>query len=254
MGLVYAREPYHRLQTLAWSFVQLLETVVCQNAVLAGDTHQVRGNADRQQVQQGNQLGKWYPVTGGVGLDQLEADSAAAQVVEGVAAVLAFGVEHRRRVRQFVFRQMVVADYHVHAQPGGVCDLLSGLDAAVEHYHERETVLRGPVYALVGQAVTLIVAVRYVIVYAGAEFTKEGIYQSHGGGAVHVVVAVHKYLLAAGQGPVQTFDGGVHILHEKRIVESVQRRTEEGPRLLEVSNAPVYEQFCKHGVYAQFGA
>ena len=57
---------------------------------------------------------------------------------------------------------MMVADNHIYSLSGGIFNLLVGLDAAVQSDDQAETVVPGPVDALVGDPVALIVAIRNV--------------------------------------------------------------------------------------------
>lgn len=56
----------------------------------------------------------------------------------------------------------MIADDHIYALRGGIFNLLIGLDAAIQGDDKAETVVPGPVDALVGHPVALIVAVRNV--------------------------------------------------------------------------------------------
>jgi hypothetical protein len=67
-----------------------------------------------------------------------------------------------------------------------------------------------------------------------AEHLDGGLEQDHGGGAVHVVVAVEKHRLARGDGALQALDGRGHAQHEEGIVEMRRLGIEEGEGLAAV--------------------
>ena len=223
-----------------------------QDAVLPDHRHEVGGNADHQQVEQRDQGLERNAELLRIGLHELEAHAAAGQVVEGILAVLTLGVQHRHGLRKRFLRKMVVADNHLQALAAGVFDLVDGLDAAVERDDELEAAVRGPVDALVGHAVALVVAVGNVEIHLVGETLDEGIDQRDGGRAVHVIVAVDQDLLAGGDGAVQPLHRLVHVLHQEGIVEGVQRRAEEGARLLESLDAALDKQLGQHLVDADF--
>ena len=102
--------------------------------------------------------------------------------------------------------------------------------------------LRGVVDALGRDTVTFGITIRDVeqqvlVTYLAQKF----INQRDGGRAIDVVVAVHHDLLTVADGPLHPFDRLVHILHQERVVQVRQLRTEE-PRNFVVSvYAPLYE-------------
>ena len=112
----------------------------------------------------------------------------------------------------------MVADYHFDSAGGCVLGFVNCLNAAVKRYDELEAALDGPVNALVRHSVTLVVPVGDVKIDVGGEASDKRKYQSHGGGAVHVVITVNQYLLTAADGLVQALYGYVHIFHQERIV------------------------------------
>ena len=240
----------HGGEALAGVLVELLEAEVRQHAVLPHHGHEVGGDADHQQVQQRDQglEGDAEPL--GIGLHELEAHATPGQVVEGIVAVLALGVQHRHGGGQRLAREMVVADDDLQPLAAGVLHLVDGLDAAVQGDDEPETAVGGPVDALVGHAVALVVAVGDVEVDLVGEALDERVDERDGRRAVHVVVAVDEDLLAGSDGAVQPLHGHVHVLHQERIVQRIQARAEEGARLLEGLDAALDKQFGQHLVDA----
>ena len=141
--------------------------------VLSDHAHEVGGYADHQQVEQGNQTLEGYAVLAGICLHELEAHAAAGEVIEGVVAVFALGVEHGHGGRKRVLRQMVVADDYVQTLAPGVFDLVCGLDAAVQGDYELEVAFRSPVQALQRDSVAFVVAVGDVEVHLVGEAAYE---------------------------------------------------------------------------------
>ena len=186
-------------------------------------------------------------------MHQLEAHAAAGKVVEGIAAVFPLGVQHRHGLREFLLRQVVVADYHVYSLAAGVLHLLNGLDAAVQGDYEVHARLRGVVDALCGKAVALVISVGDVEVHFRGEALDEGIDQRHGGGAVHVIVSVNQDFLSAGYGVAHALDGYVHVLHQEGVVQVVQRRAEEGAGLLEGLHSPLDQKVGQDAVNSKLG-
>ena len=69
------RKGCHREETLAWILVQLFETEMRQNPVLAGHGHEVGCNAHDQEVKEGDKRLERNSVFLGICLDKLETDS-----------------------------------------------------------------------------------------------------------------------------------------------------------------------------------
>ena len=90
-------------------------------------------------------------------------------------------------------------------------------------------------------AVAILEAVRNVVA-GGAAGQLDGLGQKHhGGGAVHVVVAVDQDLLPVADGFPQARDGPRHVAHGERVVEVVERRLEEAARGGGVAQAAVHQ-------------
>ena len=145
----------------------------------------------------------------------------------------------------------MVADDDLDPLAAGVFHLVHGLDAAVQRDDQGEPAVGGPVDALVGHAVAFVIAVGDVEVHLVGEALDERVHQGHGGGPVHVVVAVDQDFLAAGYGLVQPLHGRVHVFHQEGVVQGVQARAEEAARLVEGLDAALDQQFGQHAVDAQ---
>lgn len=105
------------------------------------------------------------------------------------------GIEYGHGVGQTVAGHVVVADYEVDAETAGIVDLVYGLDAAVKYYHKAYALRGCVVDATLRNPVASVVACRDVVFNVGIEVAQIAVDERHGGGAVHVVVAVDHYPL-----------------------------------------------------------
>ena len=69
-----------------------------------------------------------------------------------------------------------------------------------------------------------------------------GVDQSHGCGAVHVIVAVNQHFLALVDGAEHALDGFVHVGHQEGIVELVEGGTEESFGLVKGGDSALDKQ------------
>ena len=196
------------------------------------------------------QVGLAVAFEAAVGLHQLEAHAAAREVLVGIGAVVALGVEAGGGLRQCVARRVVVADDEVDAEAARVFDLLDGLDAAVERYHEGAAGAVGVVDALGRDAVSFVVSVGNVEVEpVDVEMrAQERVDQRHRCGPVHVIVAVDQDALVAGGGQVDALDGRLHVFHQERVVLLAQVGSEERAGIVERRDATLDEQLSQHRV------
>ena len=138
-------EVYHGKESAARMLIQALEPKVGKDAVFPGHGYQVRGNGDYLKVQ------KWFKKGGvkaeflDIALNQLESYSAAAQVIEGVIAVLPLWIKHCDSCRKFIFREVMVADNDVDILAAGIFHLVDGLDSAVQRYYQIDAIVGCPV-------------------------------------------------------------------------------------------------------------
>ena len=235
-------------EAVAGILVEGLEAVVGEHAVFAGHENEVRGDTHGAEVQQRFQRVERDAVLLGIALHQLEAHSAAAEVVEGIAVVRAFRVQHRHCGGKFLLGKMVVAHDHVDALLLSEADLLYGLDSAVQRDDEGVATFLGGFDTLDREAVAFVVAVGNIKVDGGGIPLDEGVHQRNGGGAVHVVVAVNEDLFPGDDGLVQPFHGDVEVFHEEGVVEVFQAGPEELARLLEGFDAALHQQLSQDPV------
>ncbi len=137
---------------------------------------------------------------------------------------------------------MVVADYEVDAETAGIVDLVYGLDAAVKYYHKAYALRGCVVDATLRNPVAFVVACRDVVFNVGIEVAQIAVDERHGGGAVHVVVAVDHYPLFRPHGLVEPGHGFVHVRHKERIVKILERWMEEMFRFLDRRDAALHKQ------------
>jgi hypothetical protein len=178
-----------------------------QDAILARDGDDVRGDADGHELEQPLECAEGDVVALRKGLHELKAYAAATEMGVGILGVGAFGIEHGHGLRQLVVGHVVVADDEVHAALVGVGHLVDGFDAAVERDDERDAAADGVVDALERDAVALIVAVGDVVFDRRGVGAEEFVDQRHGRCAVHVVIAINHDPLLVAQGLVEALDG-----------------------------------------------
>ena len=230
--------------------VELAQAVVGQDAVLAHDGDDVRGDAYGAEVEQRHEFVEFDAVAHGEGLHELESHPAARQVGIGIAVVAAFGVEDGHGGRYDVIGYVVVADDEVDAQFAGVCDFLYRLDAAVQYDDEFHPRFVGIVHTLARDAVAFLVAVRDVEVDVGVELPQKLEYQCHGGTAVHIIVSVDENAFLASHSVVEPFNGGLHVVHEEGVVQVGELGAEKTLHPGLVRDAAVQQQAAQCRVYA----
>lgn len=84
-------------------------------AVLSHNRYDVRSDADRNQVQQGNQVMKLDAVADGKRLHEFKAYPATRKVFVGISIVFALGVQYGYGRGQYLIGHVVVADDEVDA-------------------------------------------------------------------------------------------------------------------------------------------
>ncbi len=179
---------------------QPAQTVRHDDAILAGERHHVGHRGDGRQLQErfGNapHLVRRPAEVRQQRLDQLERHAGAAQVLLRIGAVRAVGIEHRQRGRQFRFGQVMVGDDHVDAQFVGAAHHFGGADAGIHADDQLDALCGRGLHHFRAHAVAVLQTVRHVIAGDAAGELDGLREQHHGGGAVHVVVAVDQDLLA----------------------------------------------------------
>ena len=145
----------------------------------------------------------------------------------GICASAEFRIEYGGSRRQFGVGHMMVADDEVYAFVFGIFDFLIGLYAAVEYDDELDIAAGGIVNAFARYAIPLLVAGRDVIFYVGIVVLQVFVDERHGGGSVHVVVAVNHNPLFGAHGFVEAMHRLVHVGHEERVMKVVERWCEK---------------------------
>ena len=102
-----------------------------QNPVLACHRNEVRCDADNEKIKKRDKRLKRNVISLGIGLNELETDSATGKIIERIMAVLSFRIEYRYRLRKLIFRKMMIADDHIYAFTAGILHLFVGLDSTV---------------------------------------------------------------------------------------------------------------------------
>ena len=122
---------------------------------------------------------------------------------------------------------MVVADNEVDALFFGVCNLIYGLDAAVEHDNQFYPAFVSIVDSFDRHAIPFFVTVGDIIVDIGIILLQELVDQCYGRATVYVIISINHDSLLASQSFVQALYGPVHIGKHERVVQPCERGTEE---------------------------
>ena len=191
LTLVEATDFDDGLQANAGVGIDLPQSVVGQYTVLTQDGNDVRSDADSAEIQQRHQLPEGDAVVDGEGLHQLEAHTAAREMLVGVSGIHALGIEDGHRRRQLVIRNMMVTDDEVNAPFLGIGNLCISLDAAVKDDNQPNTGVMGVIDALIADAISLLVAIGDVEVDVGGKPLEETIDEGHSRAAIDIVVSIH---------------------------------------------------------------
>ena len=116
----------------------------------------------------------------------------------------------------------MIADDHVYSQLIGECHLVYGLDTTVKGNHQRGALLMSPAHAGLRDTVSLLVPVRYVVFELIMVPVQKAIDQRDCRSAVHVVIAIDKYLFLPGDGLSKACDRLIHVLHQEGVVQLIQ--------------------------------
>ena len=144
--------------------IQLLDSMVREYAVFAHIGHEVRGDAHCHKVEQRIELLGRNAVVLCECLHEFEAHSAAREVGVGVGRVGTLGVQDGYCAGQLLVGHMVVAHDKVDSFLFGVCNLLDGLNSAVEHNYKFHSRRVGVVYSSFGNSIAILVSVGNVVV------------------------------------------------------------------------------------------
>ena len=240
--LVQSADLDDRQQPLRRFAVEVLQPEVGQDAVLAHERHDVRGDRHDEQVQQVQDLLEGDAVALRIGLHELEAHAAARQFVERVGAIDPLGVQNGYGAGNLLGREVVVADDEIHALRLRIDNLFRGFDAAVQGDDEPHALAGREVDPFDRNAVTFGIAVGNVEHQVFVpDLAQELVNQCDGRAAVHVVVAVNHDLLVVAHGALDPLDRLVHVLHQERIVEVREVGFKELVRLFYGVYASLYE-------------
>ena len=223
----HAADVDNSLQSDVGVLVQLFQSVERQNAVFVGHGNDVCRNAYGTEVEQGYEPREGNAVVLGKRLHELEAHSAAAQMLERIRVVWPFGVQYGGSLRHHVVGNVVVADNKVYTHALGIGNLIDRFYSAVENNDKFNTIFLCIVYSLITHTVSLVIAVGDVVLDVRIELLQKLIHQCNGSATVNIVIAVNHYALLAPHGVVKTVNGNVHVLHQERVQQVSELRTEE---------------------------
>ena len=190
------------LQPHRGSLVELLETMEGQGAVLAVNRHQVGSNAERTEVEQGDEARERDAVVLGKGLHELESHATAGEVVVGIRRVGTLGIQYRHGGGHDIVGNMVVADDEVNATLISIRNFVDCLDAAIEHNNQFYTCLCCIVYSLDADTIALLVTIRDIVFHVGIVLLQKLIHQSYCRATIHIVVAIHHDAFLAAHGVI----------------------------------------------------
>ena len=216
----------HRLHTHAGIVVQLLQSVISQDAILAHDGHDVTRNADGTEVEQRNQPTERNAVADSKSLHELEAHAATRQIKIRICIVHPLGIQYGHSRRQHLVGHMMVTNDEVDALILSILNLINCLDATIQHNHQFHTLACRIIHSLHRNAIPLLTTVRYVTFHIGVELRDTPINQSHSRTAIHIVVTINHDALTLPHRFVQSLHRPVHILHQIRVVQIQQLRME----------------------------
>jgi len=189
-----SRHVEQRAQARIPHVAQPFQSALHDHAVFAGKRHHIGHRGNRHQLQQRIDqplAPRRVPAQGrNECVDQLQRHARAAQVLFRVSAIGTIGIEHGRGGRQLGFRQMVIGDDHVDAQPSRVFHHRVRPDAGIHADDEGHSARGGLLHHFTAHAVAVAQAVRDMEAGLSAR-ELDGLGQNdYGAGAVHVVVAV----------------------------------------------------------------
>ena len=203
----------HSLHTRARIVVQLLQTMICQDAVLTHDGHDVARDADSTQVQQRYQPAERNAIADGKSLHELEAHATTRQIKIRIRVVHPFGIQNRHCRRQHLVRHMVVADDEVNALVLGILNFIDCLDATIQHNHQFHTLARRIINSFHRNAISLLAAVGDITFHIGVVLRDTSINQRYRRTSIHIVVTINHDAFTLPHRLIQTLHCLVHIFH-----------------------------------------
>ena len=142
----------------------------------------------------------------------------------------------------FVIRHVMVADDKVYTALARILHFVGRLDAAVQSYDQRASLLLGIIHSTERYAVSLGVTVGNIIVDVRIEGAQEPIHQCHSRSAVHIIITVYQYLLAVIHGLRQTLLCLSHAHHQHGVMQLFKRRVHKRGCLLTRRDTTTYQQ------------
>ena len=206
---------------------QHLEPVAHQDAILAGEGHDVgHGRQGHEVEKMERQVGR-EAERGHERLRQLERHPRAAEVLVLRGAVDPARVEHGRGGRKDVAGEVVIGHDHVDPRRAGGADGLDGGDAAIARDDEART--HAPRFREAGRAEVVAVAqpVRHERVHGGARAPEHPREQRRRALAIHVVVAVHEDRHPAAHRGRHQGDGRAHVRPGERVAQALELGPQE---------------------------
>ena len=112
----------------------------------------------------------------------------------------------------------------------------------------------GIFYTLFAYAISLVIAVGYVVIDIRIELLQKLIHQCNGCASVNIVVAIYQYAFLSPHSIVKPVNGNVHILHQEGVGKVGKLWFEKPFGCTLCCNAPLNKQACKYGVYVELFA
>ncbi len=165
------------------------------------------------------------PALAGAGAERLhefQRHTDARQVLVGIRAVVAFGIDHRDRVRQRALGLVVVGDDQIDAEFPRPARRLRPTDPAVDRHDDVDLVGVEPIDRGRLEPVAVPQTLRDEMDDFPAEHLECAPEDDCRRDAIDVVVAVDCDPLTVRQRPLETGDGPLHVGEEKRIVKMVE--------------------------------
>ena len=184
-------------------------------------------------------------------LNQLQRDAHTGKVLIGVGAVVTFRVDHREGVRQFGARLVMIRDDQVDAQLPGARRGLAGANAAVDRNDQPRAVLLQTIDGRGLQTVTIPETLWNEMHDVPAKQLQGAAQYDRGRDAVYVVVTMDGDPLFRSDGIADPVDGRRHPREPERIVQIVQPRREESPRVVRCAKAANAQQAGRDSRHAE---
>ena len=116
---------HQHFNTSARAAVYLLQSQIGQYPVLAGNVHNIAGNADGYQVEVAVYILKGKAVFFGISLDQFKTNTTARKLFKRVFTIRPFRIKYGYRSGQFVTGQMMIANNKINAFGIGISNFVN---------------------------------------------------------------------------------------------------------------------------------